>query len=864
MTTTNMIAILIHRGDSLDLVSHAKQAGNYDLSSFSPPTSYYETVYGQASDWGQQRVSEAERNLAWGFGINLYGTNATEVKRAERILQAFLSRAGDESDPLYFAWRPFGDYEFEPTHGTHGKYARYEIVEGYVILPREYHTLLARGQGFVKAEVRLTIKPMSQRRILSGMAAGNILEEIYKTANGQSRGVRLNSARTNYFKNPTFDHPSTWNTGWTAGGDLYEDQNTDPRYCLFGRSSVRLVYDGTAGGGASDCYLSSVTAGSTNAMVISCFVKKIDGEALQSSDFFFVKGTTSIIGMGSGAPLDVGDGWWWAWVTTTGEVGATDFGVRLSTGGRFLFFDGFQIEFGTVPTFLLHGDQVGANWSGTPFESTSVASAASSLKYPRKILFPSYSEGTLRAIWKPDFTARYTSAGANFMLVSDDNLELFYDGTNNRFAFTDGTQSCNSTSTILGNNTIYTLHATFDSTNGLKLYLNGALVGSNATYTLPALADAADYFRVGANSSGLHILGTFYGFATFAREMTAAEVLADYTQAAALLADDMRVDDIPWTWTKNGNGLVYNQNDQNEGNYFITGGITGDVITPEIIATLSDDWATVTQMHFGRMAIDQRDFSQIIPGIQGNATNLLFHDESGVVDANASGGEHKSRTLSTSGVTLGNFASGYTRQNTYFAGMPVRLMGRVKDSGGGASANLQTALVFASGQFATYTGEYRNVPALGTANFSLIDFGQATYPPSVRFRPEGGQIDNIYYIPIIKRSTGSSTFLCDYIALFPYPFSIKAILGFAREVFAIKGGTARTVGLTSASTWAVGQGQIDLADPLSYEGWRLEFAGGKLNIVNLLIGEINGSDTAAITWTVTLNEVWLTVRNQIG
>lgn len=47
-------------------------------------------------------------------------------------------------------------------------------------------------------------------------------------------------------------------------------------------------------------------------------------------------------------------------------------------------------------------------------------------------------------------------------------------------------------------------------------------------------------------------------------------------------------------------------------------------------------------------------------------------------------------------------------------------------------------------------------------------------------------------------------------------------------------------------------------------GWPLEFEGGKLNLVNFAIGDINGSDTAAVTWTVTLNEVWLTVRNQIG
>lgn len=862
MTTTNMIALLLHKGDSLDLVSNPKGTGNYNLGQdFTPPTAYYDSVYGRASAWGQQRISQQEKNLNWNFTVHLYGGNSTEIKRTERILQDFLSRAGDEIEPLYFAWRPWGDYEFEPTHGTHGKYARYEVVEGYVRLENGYNTMTTTRGRYVKANVQLTIKPMSQRRILSGIAAGNILEDIYKTANGLSRGVRINGARTNYFTNPVFDNPTTWNQGWTAGGDLYQDENTDPRYYLFGKSSARLVYDGAGTGGTADCYLQSCTPGSTNAMVISCFIKKIDSAAVESSDFFFVKGSTSIIGMGSGAPLDVGDGWWWCWVATTGEVGATNYGVRLSTAGRYLFMDGFQLEFGTVPTFLTYGDQVGCAWSGTPHASTSVVTTAGSLKYARKMLIPSYSEGTLRVVWKPDFTARYTSSGANFFLCSDENLQLVYDGTNNRFYFSDNTNSCNSTSTILGNNSIYTLHATFDATNGIKLYLNGALVGSNATFTLPPVASAGEYMRLGGNAGGNLAQGTFYGFATFDREMTAAQVLADYNQAASLIADDMRVDEIPWTWTLNGGGLLYNQNDTSEGNYWITGGVQGEVITPELYATLSNDWATVSQVHFGRLAIDQRDYSQFIPGIESNANSLLFHDESDVVDAAASGGQHKSRTLSTTGTALGGFSASYTRQNSYFAGKPVRLLARVKDSGGGASANLQVALNYKIGTL-TFVTEYSNLPALGTANFGLIDFGKASFPPGTRFRPEGAQLDYIYVTPIIKRSTGSSAFLCDYVALMPYPLQLRDLSSSARELFVLKGETARTQGL--AATWTTGQSQIELVDVIETKGWPLEFEGGKLNLVNVLIGEINGSDTAAITWTLTINELWLTVRNQIG
>ena len=848
----SIIARLEQGGDYIDLDRGASGTGRVGLAkNFHPPEFAEEIIYGNAQDWGQAPYAKNEKNLTWDIGVHIYGTKMTELRRAVRDLQAFLTRAGDEINPVYFVWRSFGDYRFEPKLGTHGKYTRYEIVEGKVILDNNYFLGAAHGT-YIPATLRLTIKPGAFRRALAGQAGGGIVEDIYGVANGKSRGLRVNPATTNYFKNPVFDHPSTWNTGWTEGANIYEDQNTDPNYYLFGDSSVRLVYDGTAGG---DTYLAScATSALSLNMVISCFVKKIDGTSVDSSDFFFVRGSTSIIGMGSGSPLPVGNGWYWCWVATTSN-GTSNYGVRLNNAGRYLYFDGFQLEYGTTPTFLCYGDQPGSTWSGASHNSES-SRTDGYIRWLRRTILPSYSTGTIRVAWKPDFTAGITSSGNAFYLYNDGNIDIGYDGVNNRFNVTDGSNTVDTNLTILGNGTIYTLHFTFDADNGLALYLNGAQVDTNANYTLPTVAGAGTYIYAGSNTgAGQHAGGTMMGFAVFDRAMTEAEVSADYAEFATLLTDDERIDDIPWCWTKDGGGLIYNQNDADEGNYYLFGGFGGDVVTPEMYFKSSQNWDTIGQVHMGRLAIDQRTFSQYIPGIpasvSGSTYNLLWRDLSGTVDATASGGEIETKSLSTTAYEFGGSVF-YARQNTYFANKPVSIIGRLKDSGGGASANLRVAATF---QFGGYEWEdnFKNLPALGTSNYGLVEFAQVQFPQALRVRPEGGYWYQLYASATVKRSTGTSNLLADYIAYLPYPLHIT---GYGTSTFWLIRGKYGYNTSTDLTTGA----DLALKGPLSLAGWGMEFEGGKLNLVNVVIGALNESDTAATTWTLTMQECWLVIR----
>lgn len=849
----SIIAEFRQGGDRLNLVGYLSGESRYDLDEdFHPPDDSGESViYGAAMDIGQRVVNRMDdRNVTWEFTVHVHGSTRSELKRGIGDLRNFLRRAGKEENPLHFVWREFGDYAFEPTHGSLGKFYRYEITNGTVLTGSNYAGMV--GGQFYAVTVRLTTKPRPFRRILSGLGAGSLVEDIYGAPNGRSRGLRVNPETTNYITNPIFDNPDVWNQDWTAGGDLYCDQNSDPRYYLFGKSSARLVYDGAGTGGTADTFLTATTTSALGvAMVISCFVKKVDGAAIESSDFFFVRGSTSIIGMGSGSPLPIGDGWYWCWVATTSNGG--NYGIRLNNSGKYLYIDGFQLEYGSKPTFLVYGDQVGSTWSSTPHASTSTR-AAGSVKWPRKIVLPSYSEGTIRLIWRPDFSTKYASSGSIHYLYSDNVIDISYDGINNRFAASDGSNSVDSTSTVLGNREFYVIHLTFDAQNGLALYVDGVQVDTNGSYTLPPVASAGTYIFLGSGTSALnHAEGTFYGFAVFDREMSDDQVAADYNALSPMLDNEERVDQIPWFWTLTG-GRVYTQNDDAQNNYLIAGGFSGDVVTPEIYLSGASALDTYDEIHLGRLAVDPRDFAQIIATGVVNDRDLLFHDKNATSDSTCSGGGYEQITLNTGGTTISLFNSLFSRQNSYFQGKPVSVMGRVCDAGGGGVANLQTSVTYRFGA-QTYTPDYVNLPALSASVFGLIEFGQVTFPPGTRFRPEGGMWDRLYVTPIIKRSTGSGNFRTDFIALLPWPLHIFCD-GITMTRFVLRGDAVRCV----RGTYTAGDAEIELADTLQYDGWGVEFEGDRLNIVNFLIGKRNNS-LSTITWYLTIDELWLTIRD---
>lgn len=852
MTTANMIAEFQHLGTRLDLVSFPKGEGRYNLGrDFIPPASYMESIYGPATDWGQRILGEEERNTTWSFTVEIFGSTPAEIKRGEVVINEFLRKAGNEADPLVFGWRPWGDYDFEPVHGVFGKLARYEVVSGAASLEGGYHAILGPGRAVV-CKITLTTKPLSLNRLLAGIAAGGLIDDLYSSPGKRARGVMILPNATNYCTNPIFDNPDDWDYGWTADAGVYAQQNTDPEFILFGRSSLRMVFDGSLGSGD---FVQSLNVGSTSNHYISVLAKKQDKSEITTGSFRFVRNGSTV---SLNDAVSIGNGWYFCWGQTTGVNASVEWGIRFLTEGDFIYFQGFTVSPAAVPVFPLYGDQVGSVWSGTPHESSSSRGSTYYYRLPTQIVTPNYSTLTIRVGWTP-WVASANLANGSYYLFDDGNFFLFYDKNNNRFSCGDGTNTVTYSKTFTAREKMF-FHLTSSLANGLRLYLNGALV-ANTSFKVPAVSSKNDYMYVGTAEGGSSspASGVFFAFGTYNQEMTATQVLAEYNQAAPLIADDERVDDLAWLWTKNAGGTVYNQNDTSEGNYMIAGGFGGEFVTPEIIATLSQNFTTITQVHLGRLSIRQEDYSQFVPGLAGSLRSLLFYDEQGTVDANSSGGEYRSRTINTSATGLGTLGAAYSRQNAYFARQRVRILARVRDSGGGATANLQLAIGSYFGQL-SHVSRYKNLPALGTGSFGLIDFGDVSFPPVERFRPAGAQADSIFAVPFIKRKTGSATMLSDYVVYFPNPLQIACMSASSQSVFILRGKSARVV----ESAWSAGRADLSLSDYLQTIGIPLVFEGGRLNLVNVALGEINGADGATITWSLTVNELWLIVRNNIG
>lgn len=852
MATANIVAEFQHIGIRLDLVAFPKGEGRYNLGrDFAPPASYMDSIYGPATDWGQRILGEEEKNTTWSFTVEIFGSKPAEIKRGETILNEFLRKAGNEADPLVFGWRPWGDYDFEPVHGVFGKLARYEVVSGTASLEGGYHTIIGPGK-FGVCKITLTTKPMSLNRLLAGITAGAIIDDLYSSPGKRARGLMVLPNVTNYCTNPIFDNPDDWDYGWTADTGIYAHQNTDPEFVMFGRSSLRMVFDGSLGNGD---FVQSLNVGSTATHCISIFAKKQDKSDITTGSFRFTRNGSTV---SLNDAVSVGNGWFFCWGQTTGVNASVEWGLRLLTEGDFIYYDGFTVTPGAVPSFPLYGDQVGSVWSGTPHESSSTRGSTYYYRLPTAVITPNYSTLTIRIGWTP-WVASVNLANGSYYLFDDGNFFLYYDKTNNRFSCGDGTNTVTYSKTFTAREKMF-FHLTSSITNGLKLYLNGVQVAATS-FKVPAVSSKNDYMYIGTQEGGSTnpASGVFFAFGTYSREMTAGQVLLEYNQASPLIADDERVDDLAWLWTKNGGGTVHNQNDASEGDYMIAGGFGGEFVTPEIIATLSQNFTTITQIHLGRLSIRQEDYSQFVPGLPGSLRSLLFYDEQGTPDVNSSGGEYKSRTINTSATGLGTLASLYSRQNAYFARQRVRILGRVRDSGGGATANLQVAVASYFGQL-SHVSRYKNLPALGTGSFGLIDFGEVSFPPVERFRPAGAQADSIFAVPMIKRKTGSATLLSDYVVYFPNPLQISCMSTSSQSVLILRGKSARIV----ESAWTPARSDLNLGDYLQTIGVPLVFEGGRLNLVNVALGEINGADGATITWTLTVNELWLIVRNNIG
>ena len=226
---------------SLDLSS-----GRYKLGDdFVPPTTIeqVQTAGGTATNrfGGAERVGLVATNTQLNFGVHISAASSAEVEQAIRDIDKYLRQAGDESEPLYFEWRPDNNVPAEPIWGQFGAYLKSEVVFGAVFKPREYGIAGLREKRLPGCQVEMEIKPyargLSQR---VGSAKGFIWENNIFSEDGLNAGLHIGEAITNQHTNPIFGH-ATFDNGWTALANLTVSRNTDKRFRLFGKASAKIT-----------------------------------------------------------------------------------------------------------------------------------------------------------------------------------------------------------------------------------------------------------------------------------------------------------------------------------------------------------------------------------------------------------------------------------------------------------------------------------------------------------------------------------------------------------------------------------------------------------------------------------------------
>lgn len=790
---------------------------------FTPPATAVTAFYAAGTNanqyQGAAKVGSKAQNVFWSFTISCRGATDNEVNRAVGDLTNFLSHAGDEATPLYFAFRGNSNIAAEPTWGQFGVNYRYEIVHAETpeITPTYNRGIVIKDWYDVVFNVMIKPFALGKRQRLSN-AAGGILQDTIATTNGRARGTSIPEATTNIFTNPIFGH-GTFNNGWTDGADIDTIELTDPDDVLFGSSSALVV----AVGGTTLTFTQSINAGKTDPQTITCYAKKRDGTAVSSADgaiYYGASQTTTYTQVGNSE-------WYRLEAEVTGVASATATGIVLAGVGTHLIVDGFQMEDSDYSTPLAHGDMLGVAWSGTAHASTSVRTAAVNvLTVPGNLR----AEWTIRAVWTADKV--HSDFGANGVVFSNGSIELRWAQASTLWRLTDGTNNADTAADTISIGETFVFHAV-GSADGLVLYINGVSAATNSTYTPPTLTNL--YIGCGTLTT-LHLGGLFRDFAIYDVALTAAEALADYTDLTQLPADDDSVGYLPWLWTKDGDGVVDNANDSAKDNFCIIHGVAGDVdAVTRFVCTTS---ANLSSAPVWLSKYDAPVFF---------SAGEVYAEHDGTADVGASSNDaYNSFTVTTSETSkTGGDIDGVLR---YLGGRTFRLFARFYDAG----SNMQIQAGYAMDSSSTVEADYKPISA--TTAFNLFYTEPLQLVNVQRALLDGDAVlvtGGHYFFLNMKRTTGSAAARLDYVVTMFEP-TIKIdgdTLGGAYSSFVLDSETGNYL--------YVPAGGLNFPGIIT-NGTNPALTPDRYNTIIYVQGD---SDAAAtITYTLTYNKVQVTPR----
>ena len=319
---------------------------------------------------------------------------------------------------------------------------------------------------------------------------------IYRPA-VYNKGVQVGYATVNKMTNPVYGH-TTWNNGWTNGGDLTVAPEYNPTWIYAGTVSAKIT---RTGAGSARTFYQSINVGNTNTHCLSAYVKKSDGSAPTSSDIVLYYG-----GLLTTTYAPVGNGWYLLRATVTGVASNTLTGVAIGAMNTPYYLSGFQIEEKGYPTPLAHGSMgQGHSWASTEHASTTTRTV-SSLRYNRTMPLADFSIGFWVQPWLAQSENPTTNWAMCWALNADNYLGVIY-STAGLYASWTAAGVRTTVGILAGINRGQKYHvAIVKSGTTLSYYVDGELIGSITPSAMPSLPDIlaiGSYYTGGNPISGL-------------------------------------------------------------------------------------------------------------------------------------------------------------------------------------------------------------------------------------------------------------------------------------------------------------------------------------------------------------------------
>lgn len=807
---------LIKGGRTLDLMS-----GRYKTD-FTPPDVALTPLIASgtsANRYGGGTLIDAQaQDRSVSMTAHVRGATDSEVARGVADLRAMLSLAGDTSEPLYLQYHPNSDVP-EPLWGQRSIY--YEIVfANSAQIGPSYSVANIRSRQ-ANVDCALTVKPYAVgKKQQLALASGGVGEDIYGSPLGQSRGLQVSTVSPtggNEITNPVFGH-STYTNDWTLDASLDSLQNTDPKFVLWGTvNSIRLTSRST-----SQRVRMAINTGETNTHTWSCYAKLPDGSAVTSTHvvlFYSVALTTTY--------TSVGDGWYRLTSSGAGINAATNTGAEVKNGYT-VYLTGFQMEESAVATPLMYGDLLGCAWAGTAHDTASTR-AVGMCKVPVNIDSFRPGDMSVRLVVKffctDTFSTNIVFFDARDAGAGGSGPVIYFAAAGDDFRLDFGGVSIDSAAQTFAVGDIITLHIVGDETGGIIIYKNGVSIASSGSFNPSVLAS---YFFIGSDYLSTSIGPvTIMDCSTWDVALTAAQVLADYTNIAQVVADDQRVGAIPYLWTKDGDGIVDNCDGSVSGtardNYCVVNGIPGSSPALTVInATMSTSGATI---HLSNLDTD----SFFTPD------GTIFNDVNGTADVGTSSDDaYNAVSVSTSETTVSSIDI-TERVYRMIAGRDVYALARIADASTTATARLSILNDGIVSDWVDIPNTTLAIALIGPIAFPSIDTLGIN---------DGLNLTGILYKVRCIRSSGTANVNIDYALFVPRPLYkiVPPTSSVVTFVYTSRNAQARM--LVSAST------AYELAQTT---GDTIEFVPGKYNILFSI-------QSTAVTDTLTYNSVKVSPR----